>query len=195
VRGSFLGTRSFGTDPAVVARRACAFAAGLRAGGVGATLKHFPGLGRAVGNTDDGRIAITASAARIRSDWAPYDGCAARDRTLVMMSSATYPALLASGAPAVLDPATYARELPRAGVPAATPTISDDLDAGAIAGRDHPARRALRAGLDLLLFASAEGSAQAYRGLLADARAGTIAEPRVRDAAAAVLALKAALRP
>lgn len=32
VRDSFLGTRSFGSDPAVVAQRACAFAAGLRRG-------------------------------------------------------------------------------------------------------------------------------------------------------------------
>lgn len=195
VRGSFLGTRSFGGDPGVVAQRACAFAAGLRSGGVAATLKHFPGLGRAVGNTDDGRITVAAAAARIRSDWAPHTRCAGQDRTLVMMSSASYPALLPGGDPAVLNAAAYARELRRAGVPPTTPTISDDLDAGAMRGREHPARRALLAGLDLLLYASADGasSARAYRGLLADARAGTIPEARVRAAAAAVLALKASL--
>lgn len=194
VRGSFLQTRSFGTDPAVVARRACAFAAGLRAQGVAATLKHFPGLGRARGNTDDRRIAIGDPAAAIRSDWAPYARCAGQDRTAVMMSSATYPALTGADTPAVLNVRSYARELPRAGVPSSTLTISDDLDAGALAGRARPAARALRAGLDLLLFARAEGSsARAFRGLLAQVRSGAMPQSRVRDAAAAVLRLKGQL--
>ncbi len=194
VRGSFLQTRSFGTDPAVVARRACAFAAGLRAQGVAATLKHFPGLGRARGNTDDRRIAIGDPAAAIRSDWVPYARCAGQDRTAVMMSSATYPALTGADTPAVLNVRSYARELPRAGVPSSTLTISDDLDAGALAGRARPAARALRAGLDLLLFARAEGSsARAYRGLLAQVRSGAMPQSRVRDAAAAVLRLKGQL--
>jgi len=194
VRGSFLQTRSFGTDPAAVARRACAFAAGLRAQGVAATLKHFPGLGRARGNTDDRRIAIDDPAAAIRSDWAPYARCAGQARTAVMMSSATYPALVGADTPAVLNVRSYARELPRAGVPSSTMTISDDLDAGALAGRARPAARALRAGLDLLLFARAEGSsARAFRGLLAQVRSGAMPQSRVRDAAAAVLRLKGQL--
>ena len=40
--GSFLGSRSFGSDPGVVAQAACAFADGLQSAGVNATLKHFP---------------------------------------------------------------------------------------------------------------------------------------------------------
>ncbi|MCW3040047.1 MAG: beta-N-acetylhexosaminidase, partial [Solirubrobacterales bacterium] len=194
VRGSFLGTRTFGTDPVLVARRACAFAAGVRAAGVAVSLKHFPGLGRAAGNTDDGRIAITAGAAQVRRDYAPYTRCAAEPRTAVMMSSATYPALLGADAPAVMHPAAYARELPQAGVPATTPTISDDLDAGAIAGRERPAHRALAAGLDLLLYAAGpDGSAQAYAKLLSELRSGDLSTARVRDAAAAVTRLKAQL--
>lgn len=196
VAGSFLGSRAFAGDPSLVADRACAFAAGLRSEGVAVALKHFPGLGRARGNTDDGRITIRDGAPAIRGDWAPFRRCGAAPRTAVMMSSATYPALLGPGAPAVLSPATYARELGRAGVPASTTTISDDLEAAAMAGRDRPARRALAAGLDLLLFARTEGaSAQAYRSLLADARTGALRGARVRDAAAAVLSLKASLPP
>lgn len=194
VRGSFLGTRTFGTDPQLVAQRACAFAAGLRSAGVAASLKHFPGLGRAVGNTDDGRITVAAPAGKVRSDYAPYARCAGAAGTAVMLSSAAYPALLGGSEPAVLSKATYTRELPRAKVPARTLTISDDLDAGAIAGRERPAHRALTAGLDLLLFAArAESSATAYRVLLAEVGAGDLPEARVRDAAASVLALKAEL--
>jgi beta-N-acetylhexosaminidase len=194
VSGSFLGSRSFGRDPEAVAQRACAFAAGLRSAGVAAALKHFPGLGRAAGNTDDGHITIPAKAGSIRADYAPYTRCGGASRTAVMMSSATYPALLGPDAPAVMSAAAYARELKRAGVPATTPTISDDLDAAAIAGRTRPAGRALRAGLDLLLYAGSEAtSARAYGGLLAQVRSGAVPEARVRAAADAVLRLKAQL--
>lgn len=194
VRGSFLGTRTFGTDPVLVAQRACAFADGLAGARVASSLKHFPGLGRARGNTDDGRITIDAGAADIRGDLKPYDRCASKPLSTVMMSSATYPKLLGGDAPAVLSPVAYARELRRAGVSAGTPTISDDLDAGAIRGRDHPARRAVQAGLDLLLFASGPNtSAVAYSALVGDVKAGTIRAARVRDAAAAVMRLKSRL--
>ncbi|WP_354698764.1 Beta-hexosaminidase [Paraconexibacter sp. AEG42_29] len=194
VKGSFLGTRAFATDPVRVAQRACAFAAGLRTAGVGAALKHFPGLGRASGNTDDGRITITSSAATIRSDYAPYERCAGAGRTAVMMSNATYPKLLDPDAPAVLTAATYSRELGRAGVPDSALTISDDLNAAAINGRERPGHRALVAGLDLLLYAGDPGaSAFAYTKLLAELKAGDLPAARVRDAAAAVLRFKAQL--
>lgn len=58
IQGSFLGTRSFGDSPALVASRACAFASGLASQGVAYTIKHFPGLGRAASSTDDGPVSI-----------------------------------------------------------------------------------------------------------------------------------------
>ena len=42
-----LGIRSFGDDPATVASFVAATVRGLRAGGVAAAAKHFPGLGEA----------------------------------------------------------------------------------------------------------------------------------------------------
>src|SRR5262249_31154725 len=44
-RNPVINTRSFGEDPAMVARLASAYIRGLQAGGVMATLKHFPGHG------------------------------------------------------------------------------------------------------------------------------------------------------
>src|SRR3954462_4727355 len=90
--GSFLGSRSFGSDPRAVAEAACAFAGGVEAAGVNATLKHFPGLGRTRENTDLHRVRVGASAAALRADLAPYRRCAA-STGLVMLSNATYPAL------------------------------------------------------------------------------------------------------
>ncbi len=44
-RNPVINTRSFGEDPAMVARLAAAYVRGLRDGGMIATLKHFPGHG------------------------------------------------------------------------------------------------------------------------------------------------------
>ena len=44
--------REYGHTTAVVTVAGLAFAEGLNEAGVDATVKHFPGLGRATGNTD-----------------------------------------------------------------------------------------------------------------------------------------------
>ncbi|MFA4929090.1 MAG: glycoside hydrolase family 3 N-terminal domain-containing protein, partial [Patulibacter sp.] len=67
---TFLENRPFSRSPAVVARAACGFAEGLQEQGVSATLKHFPGLGRAPGHTDEESITVDASAAELSRDLA-----------------------------------------------------------------------------------------------------------------------------
>src|SRR5919199_1067968 len=52
--------RAYSRSRFVVARMASAFAGGLGRGRVAATLKHFPGLGRATVSTDDGVVRILA---------------------------------------------------------------------------------------------------------------------------------------
>ena len=185
---SFLGSRAFATTPQAVARRACAFADGLRRHRVAPALKHFPGLGYARVNTDDAPATIDVAAAALRRDYAPYRTCGTAPGTLAMLSSAVYPRLT-GGAPAVLSAAAY-RELPRRG--GWPVTISDALETPALARQRTPARRALTAGLDLLLYANTEqGSADAYRILLGDAQAGRIPRARIDEAAKRVLRLKA----
>lgn len=193
VPGSFLGTRSFGSDPDLVAGRACAFAQGLASEGVGYTLKHFPGLGRATSSTDTGLVSIDASAAALRDDYPAYLACASNPRALVMISSAIYPNL-SGPLPAVMSPATYQRELRTAIRGPLGPTISDDLQASGLAGQASPARHAIAAGLDLAMYAQTErASAEAYSDLLAAVRSGHIGVARIRDAAQRIQALKHSL--
>jgi len=190
--GGFLGTRSFGSNAATVADRACTFAAGLAEAGVAYTLKHFPGLGTADTSTDAGPVTVGTGARRLRAGYAAYRRCGHGAPGLVMVSSASYPRLTGDGDPALLSPETYRTELRRARV--TLPTISDDLDTPAIEGLHTPALRALRAGLDLLLYAQTESSsAVAYEGLLGDLRNGSLGDRRVLDAAAAVARLKGSL--
>lgn len=187
---SFLGARSFGSNPTVVAERACAFAAGLEAEGVGFTLKHFPGLGRATGDTDNEPVTISASASELRADYGAYETCAGDPDAVVMVSNAAYPALTGNDTPAVLSPEIYSNELGNVvgfhGV-----TISDDLQAGALTNQASPGQRAIEAGLDLLLYASTEeASATAYQRLVSLVESGVIKRSRVEDAYHAILGLK-----
>ncbi len=183
---SFLGTRAFGSSPAVVGARACAFARGLTAAGVGFTLKHFPGLGRASADTDTQSVVVEAPAAALRSDYRAYRECGAQPDAIVMVSSAAYPSLTASSLPAVLSPETYKQELPEA-IGGAPITISDDLQTPGIVDRLHPARQAIEAGLDLLMYAQTEaGSSSAYSQLLALARARGIGHTRIHEAYEAI---------
>src|SRR4051812_29034458 len=183
--GSFLGSRSFGSDPGVVAAAACAFAVGLRSAGVDATLKHFPGLGRTTQNTDVHAVRVTASAAALRADLAPYRRCAPATR-LVMVSNATYPAL-DPARPAVLSRrivTTLLRgELRFGGV-----TISDSLAAPGVTA-PSTAVRASRAGVDLLLYVDERSSERGYRALLRAVRAGQISRAAVLASAARIDAL------
>src|SRR3954452_23045075 len=89
--GSFLRSRSFGSDPGAVARSACAFADGLRGAGVNATLSHFPRLGRAARNTDEQAVTVAASEGALRADLEPYRRSAPRVEML-MLSTVTFPA-------------------------------------------------------------------------------------------------------
>lgn len=192
VTDSFLAARSFGSSPRLVAQRACAFAQGLSETGVGYTLKHFPGLGTAPASTDTAPVIVSTAAGTLRAGYAAYRRCGRGPRALVMISSASYPSLTGGGAPALDAPEIYQKELHRAGVEAIT--ISDDLQAGALTGLEHPALHALRAGLDLLLYAQSErASSEAYEKLDTELRDGSLPAARVKDAAAAVIRLKTTL--
>ena len=190
---NFLGSRSFGASAPIVARRACAFSSGLASEDVAYTLKHFPGLGLARGNTDLGSVAVRAPASVLRSDYRAYEGCGARPLAMVMVSSASYPTL-AGDLPAVMSPEIYRREL-RLAVPGGSPvTISDDLQAPAIQSQTSPARRAIAAGIDLLMYAQTErASAEAYSKLLAEVRSGRVPRARLVAANERIRALKSRL--
>ena len=96
---------------ASAARFGAAFTRGLRAGGVAATAKHFPGFGAAPRQHRPRRACASASGC---ASCAPSTGRRSRPAIragagLVMLSSAIYPAL--SRAPAVLSPRVVQGEL------------------------------------------------------------------------------------
>jgi beta-N-acetylhexosaminidase len=186
--------RAFADSPSSVARLSGAFAAGLDQAGVAATAKHFPGLGRALVNTDQGPVIITAPASALAQDLLPFRSLVDRGVQLVMLSTATYPAM--SNTPAALSHRVVTRLL-RGHLHFHGVVITDDLQGSAVSGLNAPARlaeQATKAGADLLLFAkSYSAGAEAARGLLHLIRHDPAARARAEQAATRILRLRRTL--
>ncbi len=69
---AIMGDRSFGTDPMRVAALGRATLDGLRAGGVVGIVKHMPGHGRALVDSHEHLPTVSASAAELETDIAPF---------------------------------------------------------------------------------------------------------------------------
>jgi beta-N-acetylhexosaminidase len=172
VPGAFIASRTYSADAAQAGALGVAFGTSLQSGRVGATAKHFPGLGMATQNSDLGPSTIGASRAQLDRGLAPFTDAIAAGFDLVMVANATYTALdprrPASQSPRVVD-GLLRGDLGYGGV-----VITDDLGAGALTGagldEGDAAVGAARAGADLLLFALSDGSAarRALRAALAD---------------------------
>jgi beta-N-acetylhexosaminidase len=186
--------RCYGRSPATVARLAGAFARGLGARGVAATLKHFPGFGAARVNTDFARQTIPAPLATLRGvDERPFATLAPRVE-LVMLSTAVYPSL--SRRPAALSYAVATREL-RDRIGFRGVSLTDALGTPALTGFGGAGRRAVeaaRAGTDLALFGAGYGPGnRAARALARALRSGRLSRRAFGLSVERVLALRARL--
>jgi beta-N-acetylhexosaminidase len=191
VSHSFLGTRAFGTNPQRVAQASCQFASGLHQAGIAGTLKHFPGLGRAVGNTDNQVVHISADLATMNTDFIPYRRCANTGHNLVMVSNAAYGSITGS-TPAVASTAAY--QLLRTRIGFQGVAISDSLNARALASVPNLAVTVTSAGLDLQLWTTVGAARNAYDQLLSATKGGRLPAARVREAASRIRSLKESLR-
>jgi beta-N-acetylhexosaminidase len=187
--GNFLGSRAFSRSRSWNATLARAFVGGLQANGIAATAKHFPGLGLASGNTDKGRIVISAAAWKLRQGLLPFESAIHADAKLVMISTAIYPRLDASKRPAAFSSKIIGGLLRKTlgfkGV-----TVTDSLTAPAAEAIPHTATRAMLAGTDLLIFGAESASERAYSTLIADAAGSPRLRARLTQAAARIRALK-----
>jgi beta-N-acetylhexosaminidase len=190
--GSVMSSRAFEGDERGVAARTRASVRGLRSARVAATAKHFPGLGGANVNTDDGPATVRAP---IRRDLVPFRAAIEARVPLVMLSHASYPALdpsrIASQSRAIVT-GLLRRRLGFEGV-----IITDSLEAAAVLARSGiatGAERSIRAGADLILMTGSASWNDVYPHLLALARRDRAFRERIRESAARVLALKSELR-
>jgi beta-N-acetylhexosaminidase len=189
-----IGDRSFGSRSSAVAPLVAAAVRGLHDGGVGATLKHFPGLGGAAG---DPHVAI------------PTDNETEAQWTQVQMPA--FKAGISAGADAVMTTAVYVPGLGAGHTPAmfSAPVvgrlrtqlgfqgviITDSVSMGGI-GALYPLPRAavlaLTAGNDLVLLSNGDPGYEqsAMAAVRAAALSGRLSRSKLHDSATRVNLLR-----
>jgi beta-N-acetylhexosaminidase len=191
--------RSYSMNPQVVGTAGASFVTAQQAGGVAATVKHFPGLGAAgtTQDTDNEPVSIGLSAQQLRTvDEAPYRAAVQAGVKLAMVSWATYPAL-GTRLPAALSPAIVQGELQsRVGFQGVT--ITDALGAGALGAYGSVQNRtmlAARAGMDALLCTATKPlpAWKCVAGLQQGYQDGALPKATFEGQLAQVLALRASL--
>ncbi len=173
--------RSFSPNPEVVVAMAGQFMDAHRAQGVLTTLKHFPGLGSATGNTDREFVDITATWTQVELE--PFRQLIAAGRADLVMIGNALNGQLDLRNPATLSAPTH--NLLRDDLGWDGVVITDDLMAGAIVDNysaDEVLRRSIRAGNDLLLLANTGSDAADVVQPALDAIEGLVASGQVDEA-------------
>lgn len=158
---------------------------------VAATVKHFPGLGRAAANTDDEPVTLETPVRDLQSDLLPFRAAVRAGVPLVMSSHALYTALdrdrIASQSETVLTDILRG-ELGFDGV-----VITDSIEAQAVLARSgvaEAAERSVDAGADLVLMTGSASWNEVQPRLLHRARRDRAFRAKVDRAAARVTELK-----
>jgi beta-N-acetylhexosaminidase len=195
-----IGTRSFGTDPALVSRHAAAAVTGLQSAGVAACAKHFPGHGSTRTDTHEVLAVITGDMAELRRrDLPPFQAAIGAGVAAVMPGHLRLPELTGD-LPASLSAAAMTGLL-RGELGFTGAIISDALEMRAVSGPfgiPEAAVLAVTAGVDLLCLGrdTSEEMYHAVVAALADAvRAGRLPGQRLEDAADRVAGLRVWLAP
>jgi beta-N-acetylhexosaminidase len=182
-----IGVRSFGADPALVARHTAAFVTGLQAAGVAACAKHFPGHGAVAVDSHLALPTLAAPAPLLEArELVPFRAAVAARVAAVMPGHLLVPALDAK-------PASVSRrivgDLLRGDLGFTGTVVTDALDMGGAGG---PATipttvvRALAAGADLCCLGPDNDDAlvgACVDAVVAAVAAGDLAAARVHDAA------------
>lgn len=159
---TLIGQRAIATDPVVVSTIASAYVRGLEESGVGATLKHFPGIGRVRTDTHHFSANLDTPVKELEAtDWLPFREVLSHSRSALMVGHVTLTAVdpdrAASHSKRVVDGIIRGKWGDQGVV------MTDDLVMGAIYQNDvcKAVVEAINAGVDLLLVAY--DGAQFYR--------------------------------
>jgi beta-N-acetylhexosaminidase len=186
---AIIGDRSFSGDPATASRYALAFAQGLNDAQVLPVAKHFPGQGRAGGDTHTSRSTVDTPLDQLRaSDLVPFQDMIDAGVPVVMLSHAAYTAL-EPDVPASLSPRAYEllRELGFTGV-----AMTDAVGMGAVNTRwdyEPAAVKAIAAGADALLVTDGKQARRLRDALIAAVTMRELDEARLNEAATRVTVL------
>lgn len=189
-----INTRSYGEDPALVARLGAAHVRGLQDHGLLATAKHFPGHGDVDVDSHLELPILDIDRARADSvELVPFRAAIDAGVAAVMAAHVAFPSLTGDSLPATLSPklveGLLRRELGFDGL-----VLVDALDMGAITRNFSPGRaavRAIQAGADILLMP--RDVAGTIDTVVAAVERGETTEARIDDSVRRILEAKARL--
>ncbi|MFC7246137.1 glycoside hydrolase family 3 protein [Catellatospora aurea] len=186
---SVIGSRSYGSDPRAAGDQVVAAVKGMRAGGVAATLKHFPGHGHTSADSHTELPVVKQSRQLLDTD-----------------DLATFKAGIKAGAPIIMsghldvqavDPgvaATFSKKVltdllrKELGFQGVVVTDGMNMAPAMKAPPGEAAVKALLAGNDLILMPPHVG--QAHQGIVDAVKAGTLPRARLVEAVGRILHLK-----
>lgn len=143
-----IGDRALGSDPMQVAALGRALLEGLAAGGVTGCIKHMPGHGRTDVDTHKAMPTVSASAAELEADIAPFRTL---NHALIGMTGHLLFTAWDAENPATLSP-TIIRDVIRGAIGFDGLLLTDDIDMEALGGTiPERAARAHAAGCDIVL--------------------------------------------
>ena len=190
----YIAGRTFSRSAIRTASMVQAFSTSLLARGVLPTLKHFPGIGFAIQNTDSHVVTIRASAVQLSLGLRPFRTGIAAGVPLIMLSNATYTAYNKTNAAGWSGPILrlLRNDLGFRGV-----TITDSLDGTAAARHVTPASLAIRAataGTDMILTTGSESQSKVvYAQLVQAAQSRKIPMSNLLASYSRILTLKSHL--
>jgi beta-N-acetylhexosaminidase len=214
-----INVRSFGEDPADVARYVEATVRGLKAGNVLATLKHFPGHGDVRGDTHRSLVTLPADRAHLESvELVPFRAGIKAGAGSVMVAHVSVPALddtpapVLTNAPPSPDALGETVEVEPGAVPATVSApivtgvlreelgftglvVTDSMRMGAITSHfeaGEAAIRAILAGSDQILLSNDPDGA--INAVVAAVRSGRIPQKRINESVTRILTVKRRLK-
>jgi beta-N-acetylhexosaminidase len=190
--GAAIGNRSFGEDPALVARMGAAAVAGFQEAGVVSAAKHFPNHGPATSDSHVSLPVIRHDYKRLRThDLPPFEAAIDAGVPMVMVGHLVYPAIDSE------RPASLSREamsMLRSDLGFGGVVVTDDLAmAGATGGGSvaDAAVRAVEAGADLLIVSNApQEQADAYDAVVEAVRSGRVPRSHIEESVGRLLGVK-----
>jgi beta-N-acetylhexosaminidase len=192
-----IGSRSYGSDPALAARLSAAAVRGYQQHGLAAAAKHFIGLGHTSIDSHQALPTVTSTLAQLdRIDLVPFRAAIIAGVSTILVAHVALPAIDPVHRPASLSPAVIQglirRRLGFQGI-----VMTDSLAMGALpqGSTAQAAEQALAAGADMLLIAANHDIADsvfehAVERVIAAVRSGRVPQSRLDSAVARILALK-----
>ncbi len=187
-----IGTRSFGSDPALVSEMTAAAVAGFHKSGIATAAKHFPGHGDTDTDSHTGLPVIHHSKQQWQQiDAPPFEAAIQSGTDMILSAHISVPALGTGAGPATLSyPVMTGLLRGKLGYNGVITT--DSLQMAGVRLQYNNAQiavHAIQAGCDELLMPVDVGTA--YRAVLAAVRDGQISQSRLDASVTRILTLKA----